>query len=135
MGNDLWAGSFHLEQLGTYQFSVVAWSDDLATWQDLLNRKWTAGERELGLEFHDGAVLLRNLADRVPRGSARVPLMQAALLLGDPNHSFDESVMIGLNPVLAQISSDFPDPAQLVSTEENYQITVDPPRAGFCCLV
>lgn len=131
VGNDRWVGNFHLEQLGTYQFSVVAWSDAFATWQDLLSRKWNAGERELGLEFQEGAALLRSLADRVPRGSARVPLMQAALLLGDPNHAFDESVLIGLNPVLAEISSDFPDPAQLVSTEDIYQITVNPPRAGF----
>ena len=130
-GNDRWTGSFHLEKLGVYQFSIIAWSDAFATWQDLLNRKWNAGERDLGVEFQEGAALLRQLADRVPRGPARVPLMQAALLLGDPNHPIEESVLIGLNPVLAEISSDFPDPSQLVSTEEIYQIRIDPPRAGF----
>ncbi|HQR08898.1 MAG TPA: DUF3416 domain-containing protein [Gemmatales bacterium] len=131
IGNDRWVGSFHLEQLGTYQFSVVAWTDDFATWQDFLARKWKAGERELGLELQEGAALLRTLADRVPRGAARVPLMQAALLLGDPNHPVEESVLIGLNKVLAEISTDYPDHAQLVSTEDIYQITVDPLRAGF----
>lgn len=131
MGNDLWQGSIHLQELGTYQFSIVAWTDAFSTWQELVRRKWEAGERELQLEFQEGASHLRNLADRAPRGTARVPLMQAALLLGDPSHPVEESVMIALNPVLAEISSDYPDPAQLVSTEDIYQITVDPPRAGF----
>lgn len=130
-GNDRWTGSFLVEQLGTYQFSVVAWTDAFATWQDLLARKWNAGEKDLVLELQEGAALLRTLADRVPRGAARVPLMQAALLLGDPNHPVEESVLIGLNKVLAEISRDYPDPAHLVSTEDIYQIAVDPPRAGF----
>lgn len=131
VGNDRWIGSFLLEELGNYQFSLVAWTDAFATWQDFLSKKWKAGERELGLELQEGAYLLRALADRVPRGAARVPLMQAALLLGDPNHPVEESVLIGLNPVLAQISTDYPDPTQMVSSEDSYQINVNPIRSGF----
>lgn len=131
VGNDLWQGKIHVEALGTYQFSVVAWTNAFATWQEFVRRKWAVGDRELHVEFQEGAALLRSLADRVPRGAPRVPLMQAALLLGDPNHPVDESIIIALNPVLAEMSSDYPDPAQLVSTEEIYQISVEPARAGF----
>ena len=67
LGNDLWQGSFHLETLGTYQFSVVAWTDAFATWQQHVQRKWAAGDQDLGVEFQEGAALIRALADLVPR--------------------------------------------------------------------
>ncbi len=131
VGEDSWEASFVLDQLGYYQYSIVAWTDALATWQHSIRQFWDAGERELLLEFQEGASLLRSLANRVPRGSARVPLIQAASLLGDPSHPVDESILIALNPVLTEISADHPDPALMVVTEHTYQIIVDPQRAGF----
>jgi starch synthase (maltosyl-transferring) len=131
IGDDGWQASFMLDQLGSYQYSIVAWTDDLATWQHALKARWEAGDRELLLEFQEGASLLRELTDRVPRGAARVPLIQAAMLIGDPGHPVEESILIALNPVLTEISNDFPDPAKMVATEQSFQVVVEPTRAGF----
>lgn len=131
LGNDLWQGHFIVDQLGTYQFSLVAWTDVFATWQDLVRRKWKAGDYQLRVDFQEGATLLRDLADRVPRGAPRVPLMQAALLLGDPHHSFEETIAVALNPVFAEISQAYPDHARMVSTRQVFLIEVDPVYAGF----
>ncbi len=131
MGEDRWQASFPLEHLGGYQYSIVAWTDAIATWQRNLKHRWEAGERQLQLDFQDGASLLRALMERVPRGSARVPLMQAALLLGDPTHPPEESILIALNPVLAEISADYPDPAKVVTTEQPYPLLVEPLHSRF----
>lgn len=130
-GNDLWEGHFIVDQLGMYQFSLVAWTDVFATWQDLVRRKWKAGDHQLRVDFQEGASLLRDLADRVPRGTPRVPLMQAALLLGDPHYSFEESIAIALNPVFTEMSEAYPDHAKMVSTRQVFHIEVDPVYAGF----
>lgn len=131
VGQDRWEASFELAELGIYHFSIVAWTDAFATWQERLRTKWETGDRDIKLDFQLGAALLRSMADRVPRGTPRVPLMQAALLLGDPHHPVDESIIIALSPRLAELSADFPDPAQLVTTEKTYSVCVDPARAGF----
>lgn len=129
--DDRWEASFVLEELGIYRFSIIAWTNAFATWQDRLRRKWEAGDEDVLYDFQEGATLLRALAGRVPRGAPRVPLMQAALLLGDPNHPIEDSITIALNPVLAEISTDYPDPAQVVVTEEKYSVCVEPMRASF----
>lgn len=131
MGEDRWQCNLHLEKLGTWIITIVAWTDVFATWQQRLKRKWDAGNREILLDLQEGAQLLRQLADRVPRGAPRVPLMQAALLLGDPSHPVEESILIALNPVLTEMSMDHPDPAHLVTIDDNYHIIVEPQRAGF----
>jgi starch synthase (maltosyl-transferring) len=130
-GEDRWTASITLESLGVWIFTIVAWTDVFATWQKKLRIKWESGHRDVLLDFQEGAMLLRQLSERVPRGAARVPLMQAALLLGDPSHPIEESILIALNPVLAEMSMDHPDPAQVVSIDENFHIIVEPARAGF----
>lgn len=131
LGNDRWRGSFPLDRLGLYHFAIVAWTDEFATWQDKLHRKWEAADREVESELQEGATLLRDLADRVPRGAARVPLMQAAMLLADPNHDLEETVQAGLNPDFATASKSYPDPAQVVANLTTYMVRVEPRLAGF----
>jgi starch synthase (maltosyl-transferring) len=130
LGNDRWRGVFPLDQLGLFHFTIVAWTDELATWQEKLRRKWDAKDREVEADLQEGATLLRDLADRVPRGAARVPLMQAAMLLADPNHDLDESVESALNPDFTAASQAYPDPAQVVAHMTTYTVRVEPRLAG-----
>jgi starch synthase (maltosyl-transferring) len=131
LGNDRWRGTFPLARLGLYHFTIVAWSDQVATWQDYLRRKWEARDFDVESELQEGALLLRELADRVPRGTGRVPLMQAAMLLADQNHHRDESVRVALDPKFAEASTKYPDPAEIVAHDVSYSIRVEPLRAGF----
>jgi len=131
LGNDRWRGSFLLDELGLYQFTIVAWTDVLASWQDRLRRKWEAQDRNLTSDLQEGAILLRDLADRIPRGATRVPPMRAAMLVADQSHDLDDAVAIALNPSFVELSQQYPDPAQVVAHEQTYAVRVDPRRAGF----
>ena len=43
-GNDHWSASFHVEQLGRYEYTVRGWTDPFLTWQRDLEKRWAAGQ-------------------------------------------------------------------------------------------
>ena len=58
LGNDRWKGSFRVERLGRWQYTITAWVDRFASWRDELERKLAAGQTDLTSELAEGAVLL-----------------------------------------------------------------------------
>ena len=60
-GNDRWTGSFHVDELGRWEFTVQAWVDRFESFRDELRRKVEAGQTELASELQEGAALLKVL--------------------------------------------------------------------------
>jgi starch synthase (maltosyl-transferring) len=58
-GNDLWEGSFEVDQPGIWCFRIEAWVDHLASFQEEVRRKVAAGQEDLASELSEGAALLR----------------------------------------------------------------------------
>jgi starch synthase (maltosyl-transferring) len=69
-GNDRWGGSFTVDRPGRWEFTVAAWTDRVATWQEEIRRKVGAGETELEGELSEGAVLLGRDSVTVEEGLA-----------------------------------------------------------------
>ena len=70
LGNDRFGGTFVVDRPGRWTFTVVAWSDRLATWQLELARKLEAGQLDLDGELAEGAVLLGRDSLTVEEGLA-----------------------------------------------------------------
>ena len=74
LGNDRWLGSFEVDELGRWQYSIVAWIDRFASWRHELERKVEAGQADLSSELAEGAALLGvEDASRSRRRSRREP--------------------------------------------------------------
>jgi starch synthase (maltosyl-transferring) len=58
LGNDVWGGAFEVDRPGRWSFRIEAWVDRVASFQDELRRKVTAGQADLAGELSEGAVLL-----------------------------------------------------------------------------
>jgi starch synthase (maltosyl-transferring) len=58
LGNDEWRGAFTVDAPGPWAFSVVAWTDRIATWQEEVRRKLAAGQTDLDSELSEGRALL-----------------------------------------------------------------------------
>jgi starch synthase (maltosyl-transferring) len=58
LGNDRFGGSFTVDAPGLWSFTVAAWTDRIATWQDELRRRTAGGQADLSGELAEGAVLL-----------------------------------------------------------------------------
>jgi starch synthase (maltosyl-transferring) len=82
-----WAGSFPVDRIGSWEFSVEAWSDVFGTWRDELRRKVEAGQLDLSSELGEGALLLEGAAKRLTDGSDRAVVESAVATLRDPDAS------------------------------------------------
>jgi starch synthase (maltosyl-transferring) len=83
-GNDVWSGSFHVDLLGAWRFSIMGWIDHFESWAaDLRKRIAAPGELapgEIPLALRTGAILLQQGASRAHGAEAR-KLSQAARAL------------------------------------------------------
>jgi len=57
-GNDRWSGTFRVERLGRYQYTVRGWSDPFLTWRRDLEKRQNAGQ-DLSVDLLIGADLAR----------------------------------------------------------------------------
>jgi starch synthase (maltosyl-transferring) len=58
LGNDRWEARFTPEEVGRYEYGVVAWADRFATWQEDLRKKAAAGQ-EVAVDLRIGAEIGR----------------------------------------------------------------------------
>jgi starch synthase (maltosyl-transferring) len=60
-GNDRFTGSFHVDVLGRWEFTVQAWVDRFESFRDELRRKVEGGQSDLRSELEEGAALFKVL--------------------------------------------------------------------------
>ena len=68
-GNDVWEGSFAVEETGRYSYCVEAWVDDFATWHRDFKKRAEAVQ-DLTLALQSGALLLDQAALRAKKPDA-----------------------------------------------------------------
>lgn len=84
-GNDLWSGTFRVDRLGEWRFTILGWVDHFASWTNEL-RKRIAAQKELlhtdatraaalsvdiALAFRSGAQIVHEAARRARRDDAK----------------------------------------------------------------
>ena len=79
---DRWYGSFVVDRVGRWSFTIEAWTDLFGTWRRDLRKKVDA-EQDVRVELLEGAELVRAAARRAKFGAARATLTQTANVLAD----------------------------------------------------
>jgi starch synthase (maltosyl-transferring) len=79
LGGVRWSGSFPVDRMGRWEYTIEAWTDVFGTWRDELERKILAGQHDLAGELSEGTVLLRRAAKRAPADSPDRALIEHAL--------------------------------------------------------
>ena len=107
LGNDHWSGSFRVEELGRYEYTVRGWTDPFLTWQRDLKKRQEAGQ-DLSIDFLIGGALSCNpvLKDAARPAAERYA---TAMALKPPP----------------------PDPARVLTYDKTMSVVVDPVRARF----
>ncbi|HET7234501.1 MAG TPA: alpha-1,4-glucan--maltose-1-phosphate maltosyltransferase [Longimicrobium sp.] len=80
--NDRWKGSFTVDRIGRWHFTVVAWTDWFGTWQSDLRKKYDAGQNVV-LELFEGAQLVAVSAAEATGDDARKLNAFLVEILGD----------------------------------------------------
>ena len=72
-----WEGEFPVDAMGSWEYSIEAWTDVFGTWRDELQRKVNAGQTDLAGEMSEGLLLLRDAAGRAKNKSEKALIDQA----------------------------------------------------------
>jgi len=82
---DRWAGSFAVEEMGDWTWTITAWVDVFAAWRQELERKVAFGEPDLSGELSEGALMLREAAAQTEDPAERRTIEHALGVLEDPD--------------------------------------------------
>ncbi|HVA28661.1 MAG TPA: alpha-1,4-glucan--maltose-1-phosphate maltosyltransferase [Candidatus Baltobacteraceae bacterium] len=97
--NDRWTGSFPLDEIGCFAYTVEAWTDRWASWLADAQKKREAGQT-LELEMLEGRdLLLRTAALASGKDAATIRL---ALEVYDRDTQFDDRAAVLFDPVLEE---------------------------------
>ncbi len=122
-----WEAQVTFPRTGLWRFSIVAWTDELATWQQGTRKKLDAG-RDVTLEFEEGARLLESLAAELP-AQVRPALAEAAATLRrdglDPGRRLDAAGDPALRALLER------HPPRSATRSRALGVWVDRPRALY----
>jgi starch synthase (maltosyl-transferring) len=131
---DRWAGSFEVDRVGRWEFTVEAWSDLFATWRDELRRKLESGQRDLGGELSEGAVLLEEALERTRNGDSdgdRRLVEHVLVTLADPSAPEEAKHDAVLGPELLAAVERHPDRHDSTRLERSLPLDVERVRARF----
>lgn len=97
LGNDHWAASFPVDQLGFYEYTVVGEVDHFGTWRSELKKRQDAGQ-DLDLPMKTGALLIEATAARASKeDAAKLRGFAEKVRGGSTEAAFDESLLAIVN--------------------------------------
>jgi starch synthase (maltosyl-transferring) len=80
--SDRWYGTFVVDRIGRWTFTVEAWTDRFATWRSALEKRIEANQ-DVTTELIEGAHLVRAASRGAKSSSARASLLMTAKVLED----------------------------------------------------
>ena len=138
--NDRWAGTFLVDKLGRYQYTIEAWVDHIASWQHEIELKVADGQR-ISSELLAGALLVDGMARRAAGGpSANAPdaaaLLRAAALFRQGAEltndvAYQEAVELAESEQFLAWAQQYPERQHSSHYAYELGVEVDRAAAGF----
>ena len=130
LGNDRWRGSFRVDSIGRYRYTVVAWVDALLSWRTEFARREDLDDLRLAARI--GAELIGKAAGRAAKDD-RARLKDWARRLASGISGTDATALraLALDEELAQIAARSPDRALETAWPLEMPLVVDRERARF----
>jgi starch synthase (maltosyl-transferring) len=102
--NDRWRGVCSLNEVGTYEYTVEAWTDTFRSWREEFGKKFEAGVSNLSAEALEGAEMIEAAGKRAPvaEDSTRLCELSECIRTAD-NAQINEMVHSGELEVLMAI--------------------------------
>lgn len=152
-GDDLWSGSFRVDKLGCWRFTLLAWIDHFATWASELKKRIAAqndpavaeaalesdarldvgsqpAEQDVALAFRTGAELIEAAAQRAHGRDAkrlREKALELEALAAEKRKHYDDPC----DEELLQLMGNHPNLANATRYEPELPVWVNRERARF----
>ncbi len=129
LGNDRWAASFTVGQIGRYGFEIEAWVDHLASWQHEVELKLKDGQR-ITSELLAGAAYLDAMLTRAIANAEDTAAITEAAALFRTESRYDEAIALAESSLFTNWLNRYPE-RQHSTTYSGLGVEVDRARAGF----
>ena len=127
--SDRWSGTFSVDRVGMWRYTVEAWTDVYGSWCVDLEKR-VAASHDVSSELLEGAALLTAAAARA-RADDRGTLARVAALVEETSAVMLDRVQAALDPELRTLVGRYVDDAELVRYPRELRLRVDPVRASF----
>lgn len=127
LGNDRWRGHFTVEELGRYQYGVMAWVDHFRSWRHDLARRTDPLDIELALQL--GLIVIEKGVDRAGEEDAHILSGWARTLDGDV--PLEHRLEAALDESMARLMDRYPDRPFATIYSRELDVVVEPVRARF----
>ncbi len=125
--NDRWRGRFQVQELGRYEYTLIAWVDHFKSWRHDLAR-WEQVE-DIKLSLQVGAELIKKASERASGRDAEWLAKRADALLGGQN--LESRRELGLDKELNQLMIRYADRTLGLNYDKVLGVIVDDERARF----
>jgi len=127
LGNDRWAASFRLPEMGLVRFRISAWVDPFSAFADSLVKKFQAGQ-DIALEVEEAILLIQATRERAtPEASQRLVSWVQAI---NEEQNPDQRLRKATDPELLAIAVMFPDEGEVTRTLQDFNVLVERRRAS-----
>jgi starch synthase (maltosyl-transferring) len=129
--SDRWTGSFTVDRIGRWTFSVEAWTDRFGTWRSDLKKKIDAGQ-DVEVELSEGAQFAKAAARGAKSAPVRASLNMTAKMLEDRADTVVEKrIQRALDEDFLALMQEFHKAPDRTRYRRDLDITVDRERARF----
>jgi starch synthase (maltosyl-transferring) len=127
--NDHWRGSFVVDELGRYRYTIAAWVDQFRSWRQDLLKKFQAGQ-EVSIELLVGAQLITEASQRAPKAE-RQKMAQWASTLQSTQAAEQAKVQLALSEELSKLMDNCPDRRFAITYPKELVLVADREKALF----
>ena len=126
LGNDRWSGTFQVEELGRYRYSVAGWIDHFKTWTHDLEKRIAAGQ-DLTVDLLIGAELVERAQER----ASGVDSTWLATFAKSLRTGGEEGAQHALSPELARLMDKWGERPFITHYDRELEVIVDTQLARF----
>jgi len=125
--DDKYEGEFVVDKLGVWEYTLIAWVDEFATWQMNLSKR-LSGKQDLSVEFKIGVNLLKKAMKKAPK-DIRTIINKTINDIEKKNNV--RALNTALDKRLLGIMSEYGERNNLSVYDKKLKIIVEPEIAGF----
>lgn len=127
-GNDRWSISLGFPETGTYEYTIQAWIDHFATWQDGLKKKFEVGQ-DIETELKIGSQMIE---ESISRGNAsQKKKLQSWVEILNSNVNAEQTVSLALSDQVTQLMYELRDRTRSTGYGKNLEVWVQRKKALF----
>jgi starch synthase (maltosyl-transferring) len=124
--NDRWRGTFEVNEIGNYYYTLQAWVDRFKSWRQGFAKKVEAGQ-DVALDLLAGAKLIEQAAKSAAGDDHRLLTRFAAMLRDDK----PAAIQNGLDNALATLMEKYSDRRWAVTYDKELRVNVERAKARF----